>query len=453
MKTPKGIEAGFAKLDITPDLGVELCGFGPFRHRRSIGVRDQLWARAMALSKDGEKQLLISCDIIGIPLGMTRRIRALLAERVGLNPENIMICCSHTHSGPSTGTYIGWGDPDLHYLESLPLLIARAGLEALSRMEAVEFSHAEVSCEGIGLNREYDRDAPPLEEVLREDWRPAKPELTDTTCHVITAKSKGRLAGFISYFGCHPVVCCAENRYIHGDYCGVATNMLERENPGAVGLFVLGAHGDVNSCVVHKPEKEALLALDVIAARYANAVRQGINSATPFPIDKLACRIQKERFTRKPFSEEQLLAMLSEREALLQTVYLEGQQAADKRNPKLETVYILGMRKVLAEIREKGIAGESTELQGFRLGKIRILGSGFETFQAIKNDLIKKSPKGIITLVASQTNDCCAYAPDRTAAARGGYAADMTPFICGMLPYAKIHDELVSAFIKLNKGL
>jgi len=68
----------------------------------------------------------------------------------------------------------------------------------------------------------------------------------------------------------------------------VATNMLEREFSDAgravVGLFLQGAEGDVNSCVVHKPEQEALLALDVIAARYARSVREGLREAEPIEV-------------------------------------------------------------------------------------------------------------------------------------------------------------------------
>ena len=57
----------------------------------------------------------------------------------------------------------------------------------------------------------------PLAEVLRDDWRPTKPELTDTVCHVLTARRPdGSLLGFASYFGCHPVCCCEETRAIHG---------------------------------------------------------------------------------------------------------------------------------------------------------------------------------------------------------------------------------------------
>jgi hypothetical protein len=73
----------------------------------------------------------------------------------------------------------------------LPGRIARAAVDALANLEPATFSHAVVPCEGIGLNRERDRDAPPLDEVLRDDWRPRHPELTDTTCRVVRVDAAG----------------------------------------------------------------------------------------------------------------------------------------------------------------------------------------------------------------------------------------------------------------------
>jgi hypothetical protein len=51
------------------------------------------------------------------------------------------------------------------------------------------------------------------------------------------------------------------------------------------------------------------------------------------------------------------------------------------------------------------------------------------------------------------TNDSVGYAPDRTAAERGGYAADTVPLIVGALPHADIHTELVNSFLKLEGKL
>ena len=132
--------------------------------------------------------------------------------------------------------------------------------------------HAEVPCEGIGLNREYDRDAPPLDEVLRDDWRPAKPELTDTTCHVFKVEAGGRLTRLRSATSAAtPWSAAQETRHIHGDYAGVATNQVERDEPGSVGLFLQGAQGDVNICLC--PQARAGVAAG--ARRHRRPLRAG----------------------------------------------------------------------------------------------------------------------------------------------------------------------------------
>ncbi len=442
------MKIGFAKVDITPRVGVELCGFGPFMLRRSIGIRDRLWARAMAVEQGGRTLVVISCDLIGVQAATTERVRAILAARAGLPADAVMVHCTHTHSGPNAGGYIGWGAPDEPYLETLPRRIADAALAALGNLEPAELSHAETPCEGIGLNRQYDRDAPPLDDVLRDDWRPAKPELTDTTCHVLRAEAGGRMIGFVSYFGCHPVVCCQETRYIHGDYCGVATNLLERESPGSVGLFLQGAQGDVNSCVVHKPEPESLLALDVIAGRYARAVRRGLRDAQPLPVDTLAVLSRRTRFSRRPLGVADVKAILAEQQAIID----QPDRTDRDHDLRMATVYAFALRKIVATLEAGGDVAPPTEVQGFRIGPLLLLASPFETYQAIKNDV--RAGTGVpLTLVLGVTNDAVGYAPDRATAAVGGYAVDRVPMIIGTLPYARIHDELVEALLGLAAGL
>ncbi|MEN6645359.1 MAG: neutral/alkaline non-lysosomal ceramidase N-terminal domain-containing protein [Armatimonadia bacterium] len=442
---------GFAKTDITPRVGVELCGFGPFLNRRSIGIRDRLWSRAMAVRVGETTAVVISNDIIQLSLPDTRRIRQIVHEETGLASEHIMVHCTHTHSGPATGTLAGWGMQDAPYLETLPRKVAQAAIDALRALQPATLSHAEVPCEGVGLNREYDKDAPPLEDVLKEDWRPARPELTDTTCQVLVARAEEgdkRIIGFASYFGCHPVVCCAQTRYIHGDYAGVATNLLEREHPGSVGLFLQGAQGDVNSCVVHKPEQEALLALDVIAARYARAVRRGMAEAKPVDVPEIVSRVRPVTFSRKQVTREDLAARLAEQEAILH-----APGASDEASEvRMAMVYAQAYRKLLRQMD----AGESleapTEVQGLRLGSVTLLGGPFEIFQAIKND-VRAGARSPQTMVMGLTNDQLGYAPDKTAAARGGYAADMVPLMLGTLPFAGIHDELVRELLAAEDAL
>jgi len=440
---------GFAKVDITPRVGVELCGFGPFLNRRSIAVRDRLWARAMAVEHDGTRAVVVSCDLVSVDLADTRRARALVREATGLPDEALMVSCSHTHSGPNTcPDRIGWGRLDEPYMELLAGRIARAAIEALGRLAPAALHHAQVPCEGIGVNREYDRDAPPLDECLREDWRPARPELTDTTCHVLRAEADGRTIGFASYFGCHPVCCCAETRYIHGDYAGVATNLLEREHPGSVGLFLQGAQGDVNTCCVHKPEAESLLALDVLASRYARAVRMGLAEARPLEVDVVRCAVREPTFRRRPWSQDDVRQLLAAEEAVLT-----APDASDADGAvRLATVRALGLRRILDAL-DRGESLETpTQLQGIRIGPVALLAAGFEMFQAIKNE-VRDGAAAPIPLVCGLANDIQGYAPDRTARERGGYAADFVPLMHGFVPYAKLDEELPRELLALDATL
>ena len=468
---------GFAKSDLTPRVGVELCGFGPFINRHSIAVRDRLWARAMAVEVGEKRAVVISNDLCLVEQSTTARIRELIGEATGLPPEAIMVHSTHTHSGPNTSARLqGWGVLDVPYVEVLPQRIAAAGIAALGNLQESTLSHAEVPCEGMSLNREYDQDAPPLEDVLRDDWRPAKPELTDTTCHVLVARAltppsregsarsaggrppsscspspvgrgpgAGPPLGFAAYFGCHPVVCCAATRYIHGDYAGVAMNLLEREHPGSVGLFLQGAQGDVNSCVVHKPEQESLLALDVIAARFARAVREGLRQAQPLDITDMSYALHDVTFSRRALTRDDIAARLAEQDAIL---HAPGASDEDSK-VRMAGVFALAYRQLLAAMDRGESLQPPTQLQGLRLGPLALLGSPFEIFQAIKND-VRQRAKSPLPLVMGLTNDGLGYAPDRDCAARGGYAADMVPLMIGMLPYANIHEELVTAFLALE---
>jgi len=454
---------GFAKTDITPRVGVELCGFGPFINRHSIAVRDRLWSRAMAVEVGDRRAVVISNDLVMLELATVTRIRELIGAQAGLPPEAIMVHCTHTHSGPNTCAALnGWGVLDPPYMEVLPHKIAAAAVQALGNLQEATLSHAEVPCEGIGLNREYDQDAPPLEEVLCEDWRPEKPELTDTTCHVLVAHAVtpprgegsprsggGRTPfGFAAYFGCHPVVCCQTTRYIHGDYAGVAMNLLEREHPGSVGLFLQGAQGDVNSCVVHKPEPEALLALDVIAGRFARSVREGLRQAQPLDIADMACALQEVTFTRRQMAAEDIAERLREQEQIMHRAEASDADPA----VRMAAVYALAYRKLLRAMRNGDDLSPATQLQGLRLGPLALLGSPFETFQAIKNE-VRQRAKSPLPLVMGITNDCLGYAPDRTVAARGGYAADAVPLMLGSLPFANIHEELVEGLLAVDAAL
>ncbi len=452
------LKAGFARQDITPRVGVELYGFGPYLRRYSIGVRAPLEARAAVFELDGKRIAIVGCDICTLPEFMVERIREQVAlQHPELLPDGLLITASHTHSGPAVHLEdAGWGAPDFPYLNLLPAKIANAVCQAAEHLEEVMLSVASAPCAHIGLNRVFDKDAPPLEDVLKEDWTPAKPELTDTACQVLRFDSATRkMKGFMAYFGCHPVVCCQQTRYIHGDYAGLAMQQLMREFPGSVGIFLQGAEGDVNAGCVHKPEQESLLALDIFASRFANSVRTGLQRAIPADVTVLRRARKRCRFTtRESFTEEHLMQL---KEKFSEAFRDPNAQDSDG-TLRMNTVYLRGIAKMLDTLRS-GNKTVDAEVSALRLGPVKFLGAPFEIMQGIKNDVVKQVACGL-PLVLSLCNGACGYAPSREVAQvdmdkahQGGYEATKVPLMQGRLPYGDIHGELLNALLELDREL
>lgn len=451
------MKVGFGKSDITPRVGSELYGFGPFLNRRSKAVRDIIEARSAAFDVDGQKAVIITCDLCTLQAATVDIIcSAIKAKHPELDDTKIMVQCSHTHSGPATvPANRGWGCPDPVYMEILPYKIAQSAITALANMEEATVSSALVSCEHIGLNRVYDQDAPPLEDVIKEDWKPEKPELTDTQCRVIRfarANEAGEMLGFMAYFGCHPVVCCEQTHYIHGDFPAIAIHNIMREFPGTVGLFLQGAQGDVNSCVVHKPEQESMLALDVIAGRFACAVRRGLAEAKPIKADSLKFYSATVEFsTRASFTAEKVQAIIREKENILHN------PDADESSPEARMAAVcLQSAQTMLDLLKTDNRSVPAKIHAIRLGDIEFLGTPFEIMQAIKNDVVAAA-EAPVPLVMSLVNGANGYAPDQTALDQAdcsnSYEAMIVPFILGHLPYSNIHRELVTALLDADREL
>lgn len=448
------MQGGFSEFDITPRTGVQLFGFGPYLNRVSADVRDPLGTRAAVLRSDkGSLYVIIGCDLGALQTALVQKVREIVCAAIPeLTPERIMVCCSHTHSAPAIDSADrGWGHPDQTYMEILPWKIAQAAIDAFGKMEEVTCSAAVVPCRHIGVNRLYDNgNNTPLEEVLKDDWEPAHPEFTDTEAKIMRFDgADGSLKGFFAYFGCHPVVCCKQNNSIHGDYPGVAIHKLMKENPGSVGLFLLGGHADVNSGCVHREREESLAALDVLAERFAKAIRNGLEKAERIPEDMAVITHTIECSTRVNWDMAYLKEKKAEFEALLHRP-----EASDAGLEERRAAFKLqGVNKLIRDMESGAKTTITAEIYGLRIGDAEILGAPFEIMQAIKNETFSKAAAPF-PMVVSMCNGSLGYAPDRTQLARTeSYEATTGPFILGQWALAAIHDELVSAFLEIDGEL
>ena len=96
-ETPPAYRAGVARIDVTPDYPVRLSGFG-FRRTESEGVTQRIGAQALAVD-DGTPAVILTVDNLGIPATITAELAKRLAD-VGVRPERLAVCATHTHTAP-----------------------------------------------------------------------------------------------------------------------------------------------------------------------------------------------------------------------------------------------------------------------------------------------------------------------------------------------------------------
>src|SRR6185295_12168418 len=112
------LSVGFGAVDITPPVGLKMCG--ALEPRISVGITDPLMAKSF-VATDGQRRLaVVGVDIVGLPRAIVDRAIAAIAARTDLSPDAVIISCSHTHSGPYTSGPPFIEAQDADYLGSLP---------------------------------------------------------------------------------------------------------------------------------------------------------------------------------------------------------------------------------------------------------------------------------------------------------------------------------------------
>ena len=148
------MKLGFAKKALPSPVGTELCGYGYYINRICKEVLDTLYVRCIALSSGKVKSLVLSADLIGLSAELHEEVRKLIADKLGYAGKEVMIVCTHTHTGPSTNHLVGGGVMNKEYNLTVPpvfLAAAEAAVEDLSQCEGMEECCEPI--EEIGYNR------------------------------------------------------------------------------------------------------------------------------------------------------------------------------------------------------------------------------------------------------------------------------------------------------------
>ncbi|MBR7121334.1 MAG: hypothetical protein IKC94_03730 [Lentisphaeria bacterium] len=146
------LEFGYAQCDITPAIGMPLCGY--FNPRPNKGAFDRLSVKAAVFRTGSEVAAVVSYDLCILDAAFLRGLDAKLAEMSSPLANKVLYCATHTHTGPYSGKIFDDG-ADPAYMEFLAQQSLTAITQAFASLAPAELYTAETECTTLAFNRRY----------------------------------------------------------------------------------------------------------------------------------------------------------------------------------------------------------------------------------------------------------------------------------------------------------
>ena len=251
------IQAGFARVDITPPLGTPISGY--FTARYAKDVRDPLQVNALALGNGTDTLLILAIDIVAMAQHYADALRAQIAERTGVPADHILLCCLHQHTAICLGGRdIFFPVKDEIYLKLFCRKMADAAQMALDdRSESRLFTAEGESVEEIAFVRRYvmaDGKIQTNPDTKKYGTPLRRCDESDNTVRLIRFKREGKKDIAYVNFSTHPDV-IGGSRF-SADWPGFVRRFVEGDNPDTHCLCVTGFQGDSNHVNFFKPTSE-----------------------------------------------------------------------------------------------------------------------------------------------------------------------------------------------------
>ena len=428
------LKAGFGRMDITPEMGVRLGGYG-VKERPAEDVFDNLHSTAMVVEQDNLRVVVINLDWICIEECWVEIIRSDINKRTGICKENITICTIHTHSAPNTLNFQGWGDSENEYINSVLPAISRSVDLALNDLQEVEIGIATTESL-VGVNRRSVNEDGNV--CFRGDHNGS----FDPTMTVIHFKNKENNSGFIVHYGAHCTAMGA-NRLVSRDWSGIMKDRIESQLAAPV-LFLNGAIGDVG------PRTNRLLdgGFSAGTGDGIESVKEvGYRAATDalralMSIKEWRSDLKVKVLTENIFFPYAPLMPLAEAEAAQNKWEARKDEFGSPMCKYIHACSVIKAHKS-PPLKERKFIQTITQI-----GPIAIVPMPGEMFSGISLRVRVQSPFQY-TLCCSVSNGSMAYFPTREARHRGGYETWVGKAIGAYLFADNIDDVLVEENTKL----
>ena len=422
------MKIGFAVADVTPEAGLYLTGYGS-PERIATGVLSPLYASVMVMGDDARTAAVISMDWCTIDEALTWEIRRGIQEVSGIRAEDIIFCCTHTHSAPHTRQASTMGrsacDPEhkgIKYARDSIKTIADAVGKAKAGMCECSAGFGSIKTE-TGVSRRGTSRNGRVTGFIEDPYAMHDDNMTVVR---FLETGSGKDLGILVHCSAHNTSLGA-NREYSSDWCGIMRDRIRARYDVPV-VFVNGAVGDSG------PRTNCWRSYKTISG-YSAGGGDGISSAREVGFraasDALRC-LEKIRDFRSdlPFevrhNELHLPQALPMTEAEANKIVREYEAANPVIPAEPDRMYQVAKSNVEAWKMppEPELVTQQTIIS---FGPAVFLPFPFEMFSAFSLRLRRYSTFEY-PLLCSIANGYYGYLPDRAAFAMGGYEVEWLCF-------------------------
>lgn len=419
------LQAGFARLDITPSLGTYVQGYA--KKRYADGILDPILITAVAFDNGEKRTVIISADLLGIRQFFVDQIRTLVAAAIGTEKEGVFFCCTHTHLGPG----ITFGDKTVNpeYVEQFLKKVQDVAILAVNDLAPAELLFTQNLVHDVAFVRRFkmkDGKYKTNPGYKNPDVEYADGEPDENVSLLIIKRENAPEIGIVN-FQVHPDVIGGSK--LSADYPKFVRDTYEKLIENSRCMYINGAQGDTNHVDIRLGEdscRGGYERAEYMGKKIALAAISNYMLAVPIAGDEIGFA-QKSIFVKynKGRPEQIEDAML--------TVKIwdeQGGKAALPANTGVKNIKSLYEAKRIVTLMDLPDEGE-LYLTAVRVGDVVFAGLPGEPFTDIGRQ-IKENSKFSLTLPACCANGYEGYFPMRSIYSKGGYECNTAKYVAGV---------------------
>lgn len=440
MQTENLLRVGYARTDITPDEALPLGGHGNALKRVATGTRDPLLATCVAFSDEKDETILVySLDLLYYPDEYLAMLRQRVSKDTGIAEDHVMLCATHTHSGPALGAHITIETP---WAKKLSDMVSKAATDALADRKPARFFAAGGEVPAMNFVRHYKQEgglycganfgfyteAKIIAHTGQPDWK----------YKLVKCVREGGKDILMLNWQVHPCLTMYGREY-SADYVAVLRDMIE-EKTGANFVFYQGAAGNL-STVTRIPEEEVTQDMEEYGCAVVGYVLPALERMEPLAGGEIRVSSAlvehpvNHTEDHKKDAAFEVRAFFEETNDLTATKHF-------ARERGMNSIYHAN-----AVIRKSEMGEMRTiPIQAAVAGDLAFAFAPYEMFSGNGVELKENSPFPV-TFVSTLSNGYYGYLPTRDAFGYNCYEANTTPFAPG------IGEKLSETFVKLMQDM